>query len=118
MSDSISIGCAYRDQAIVGGAVDNTPVGATTASTVAATTLSSTSTTNIGSGGASTLIGFHGVPAVDQAAYVASVTSVYLEGSISASAIVGFSVGSFSVFMTEFRALKAAFIEKGFMASA
>jgi len=67
---------------------------------------------------ASELIGFHGVPPTDQAAYVASCTSVFLEGSISASAIVGFSVGQFSVFVAELRAIKAAMIEKGFMASA
>lgn len=43
MPDSISIGAAYRDQSIVGGRVDNSPIGATTPSTGAFTTLSATS---------------------------------------------------------------------------
>lgn len=43
MPDSISIGAAYRDQSIVGGKVDNSPIGATTPSTGAFTTLSATS---------------------------------------------------------------------------
>lgn len=43
MADSISIGAAYRDQSIVGGKVDNSPIGATTPSTGAFTTLSATS---------------------------------------------------------------------------
>jgi hypothetical protein len=33
MSNSIAIGVAYQDQAISGGTIDNTPIGATTPST-------------------------------------------------------------------------------------
>jgi hypothetical protein len=40
MPNNKALGCAYTDQVIVGGTVDNTPVGATTASTVNASTLS------------------------------------------------------------------------------
>ena len=39
MSNSIAIGAAYTDQAISGGTVDNSPIGATTPSTVAGTTI-------------------------------------------------------------------------------
>ena len=42
MSDSISIGAAYRDQKIVGGSVDDSPIGATTASTGVFSTLNVT----------------------------------------------------------------------------
>lgn len=39
MSNSKSIGVAYEDQQIVGGSVDNTPIGATTPATVVGTTI-------------------------------------------------------------------------------
>jgi hypothetical protein len=38
MSNSIAIGVAYQDQAISGGTIDNTPIGATTPSTAVFTT--------------------------------------------------------------------------------
>jgi hypothetical protein len=43
MSNSIAIGVAYKDQEIVGGTLDNTPIGATTPSTVIGTTVYATS---------------------------------------------------------------------------
>ena len=39
MSNSIAIGVAYQDQAISGGSVDNSPIGATTPSTIVGTTV-------------------------------------------------------------------------------
>lgn len=33
MTNSVALGCAYTDQALVGGSVDNSPIGATTPST-------------------------------------------------------------------------------------
>jgi len=39
MSNSKSIGVAYEDQIIVGGSVDNSPIGASTPSTVVGTTI-------------------------------------------------------------------------------
>ncbi len=42
MSNSKSIGVAYEDQQIVGGSVDNTPLGASTPSTVVGTTVYAT----------------------------------------------------------------------------
>jgi hypothetical protein len=39
MSNSKSIGVAYEDQIIIGGSVDNSPIGASTPSTVVGTTI-------------------------------------------------------------------------------
>jgi hypothetical protein len=39
MPNTLSIGVAFSDQAISGGSVDNSPIGATTASTIAGTTV-------------------------------------------------------------------------------
>ena len=39
MSNSIAIGVAYKDQEIIGGTLDNTPIGATTPSTIVGTTV-------------------------------------------------------------------------------
>jgi len=39
MPNTLSIGVAFSDQAISGGSVDNSPIGATTASTIAGTTI-------------------------------------------------------------------------------
>jgi len=44
MTNSVAIGVAYQDQAIVGGSIDNTPIGATTASTGAFTSITSSAT--------------------------------------------------------------------------
>lgn len=82
MANSISIGCAYKDQAIDGGSVDNSPIGATTKSTGAFTTLNATGATtldgNVAIGNATTdLVGFHGATAVDQgAALTAQLTTI------------------------------------------
>jgi hypothetical protein len=43
MSNTKAIGVAFLDQAIVGGSIDGSPIGATTPSTVAATALTGTS---------------------------------------------------------------------------
>lgn len=74
MPDSISIGAAYRDQSIVGGAVDNTPVGATTPSTGAFTTLSATGNVSLGDAAADT-VAFYGMTATSQRAGAAQATS-------------------------------------------
>ena len=103
MSNSQAIGVAYTDQKIIGGAIDDTPIGATTPSTgaftsvtasgsititgtiagpVAATTLSASGAAtlngNVAIGNATTaLVGFHGATAVDQgAALTAQLTSI------------------------------------------
>ena len=65
---------------------------------------------------ASELVGFHG-SAVDQAAFVATIGTTYLEGSVSASAIVGFSSGRFSALIGLVNSMQALLIEKGLMAS-
>lgn len=116
MANSKAIGAAYSDQAIDGGTVDNTPVGATTPSTGAFTTLSSTGNTTLGNA-AGDLISFHGATAVDQAAFIATIGTTALEASVSASAIVGFSVGRFSLLIGMVNGIQALLIEKGLMAS-
>jgi hypothetical protein len=42
MSNSIAIGVAYQDQDIIGGSLNNSPIGATTPSTIVGTTIYST----------------------------------------------------------------------------
>lgn len=73
MPNTRAIGVAYRDQSIVGGSVDNSPIGATTASTGAFTTLTSTGDSMLGNAAAD-LVGFHGAQ-VAQATYIATVTA-------------------------------------------
>jgi hypothetical protein len=74
-----------------------------------------TGTTSLGST-ASTLVGFHGSTA-DQAAFIATIGTTVLQGSVSASAIVGFSAGKFSLLLALVNGMQAALIEKGLMAS-
>jgi hypothetical protein len=100
-----------------GGAIDDTAIGATTASTGAFTTLSSTGTSTIGNA-ASDLISFHGASAVDQAGFIATISYTFIEGSVSASALVGFSRGQVSNMLTLLNGIQAALVEKGLMASA
>jgi hypothetical protein len=116
MANSKAIGVAYKDQAIEGGTIDNTPIGATTASTGAFTTLSSTGDTAIGNA-ATDLIAFHGATAVDQAGFVATVSYTFIEGSVSASALVGFSRGQVSNLLTLVNSMQALLVEKGLMAA-
>jgi hypothetical protein len=47
MANTKAIGVAFSDQAIVGGSVDNSPIGATTPNTVAATSLTASGTAAI-----------------------------------------------------------------------
>ena len=75
-TNSKAIGVAYEDQAIVGGSIDDTPIGATTRSTGAFTTLSSTGTTTLGDAATDT-IGFYGAtPATQRAAAIQAASVV------------------------------------------
>lgn len=94
--------------------------------TLAATLPSGTDAQNIGanaSGGqslgssASELVSLHGATPTDQVAFVAEVGSTALEASVSASAIVGFSVGKWSLLIGLVEAMRDALIDKGIMAS-
>lgn len=75
MTDSVSIGAAYRDQRISGGSVDNSPIGATTTSTGAFTTLSASGT--LTAAGAlkhtGTTVGVYGTVPVVQRPYSSAV---------------------------------------------
>lgn len=120
MANSHAIGVAYSDQAITDGSVDNSPVGAATASTGAFTTLTASGATtlngNVAVGNASTdLVGFHGATAVDQAAYVASLSI----NALSVSGVIGFTTSaSFSTAILAINSLIAMAVEKGLMAAA
>ena len=81
MANSIAIGVAYEDQKIVGGTVDNTPVGSTTAAAGAFTTLTASGATtlngNVAVGNAITdTIGFYGLTAITQRSGAAQATSL------------------------------------------
>ena len=114
MANSIAKGVSYEDPAIVGGTVDNTPVGATTKSTGAFTTLASTGTTTLGDA-ATDLIAFHGATAVDQAAYTASLS---INCIVSSSGTYGWTTSaSFSTAILAINSIIAALVEKGLMAA-
>ena len=101
MANSISIGVAYKDAAIVGGSVDNSPVGATTASTGAFTTLTSSGNT-----------GFSGAAASAPATFVAQLsTSAGITGRI------GFTGSQAAEILSGINALLTMAIAKGLMAS-
>lgn len=86
MPNSIAIGVAYRDQAISGGTVDNSVIGAITPAAATFTTLVSTGNTRIADAATDTLA-FYGVTPVTQraaaiqAASVVSVSSYITVGS-------------------------------------
>lgn len=65
----------------------------------------------------SELIGFHGATPTGQIAFVATIATTALEGSVSASAIVGFSAGKFSLLVGMVNSIQAGLISKGLMAS-
>lgn len=111
MADTKSIGIAYRDQAIEGGTLDNTPIGATTASTGAFTTLSSTGTTSMGNAAAD-LVGMHGVTAVQSSAITAVGTSV----PVAACATFGLTSTQLTAIVTGLNAVIVALAAKGITA--
>lgn len=119
MANTKSIGVAYTDQAIDGGTVDNTPVGATSASTGAFTTLTASGATTLNGAvaignAAGDLVGFHGATAVDQAAFIATLSI----NALSVSGVIGFTTSaSFSAAITAINSILALLSEKGLMAA-
>ena len=113
MPNSKAIGVAYSDPALSGGTLDDTAIGDTTRSSGKFSTLSSTGTSTIGDA-ATDLISFHGATAVDQAAFVTTLSI----NALSVSGVIGFtSSASFSVAITAINSILAALIEKGLMAA-
>ena len=114
MADTQAIGVAYRDQAISGGTINNTPIGATSASTVAATSLTVSGGATIGD--ASTdLISFHGASAVDQAAVITQIgTSV----PVAVCGAYGLTTTQLTAIITGLNAVIVALQEKGLTAAA
>lgn len=68
-------------------------------------------------GAATDLVAFHGATPCDQAAFKATISHTFIEGSISASAFVGMSLGQLSNMVTLLNAIQALLVEKGLMAS-
>ena len=94
MTDSVSIGVAYRDQKISGGAIDGTPVGASSASTGAFTTLTASGATtlngNVMAGDTTAdLIGHYGVTAISQRASSLKATSLLSSSTYFTAAHLG-----------------------------
>lgn len=136
MANSKAIGVAYEDQKIVGGTVDNTPVGATTASTGAFTTLAASGATTLAStlavtgaasfgaasfsatvtigNSAADLVGFHGAAAVDQYAFVADQSI----NALATGSVIGFIAStSLSSLVEKVNSILDLLIEKGLMAA-
>jgi hypothetical protein len=68
-------------------------------------------------GSASTLVAFHGASPVDQGGFIATISHTFIEGSVSASAFVGFSLGQVSSLLTLVNRMQAIMVEKGLMAA-
>ena len=122
MPNTKAVGVAYSDPALSGATIDDSAIGGTTAAAGAFTTLTASGATTLNGNAAignaaADLVGFHGATAVDQAAFKATVSYVYLEGSVSASAFVGFSLGQMSSLLTLVNSMQALLVEKGLMAS-
>ena len=87
MSNSIAIGVAYQDQAISGGTIDNTPIGATTQSTGAFSSLALKTSTVAATGSSNTdaaalTTGFNLVTAAD------ATKGVILPDSVAGTVII------------------------------
>jgi len=130
MSNSIAIGVAYQDQAISGGTIDNTVIGATSAAagtftTIAGTTvtgtgagsfvgLNTTGANNIASTSASTL-GFFAASAAAQQAFSATpavATTAAINSSISSSCF-GYTSAQANAIVALVNAIRAAGVTYG-----
>ena len=114
MPNKKAIGVAFEDQAIVGGSVDDSPVGATTPSTGAFSGLNSTGANNIASTSASTL-GFFGASAAAQpafSAFAAVATTAAINSSISSSCF-GFTSAQATALVALANGLRAALVTLG-----
>jgi hypothetical protein len=116
MGNSISIGCAYKDQDLTGSTLTDctfvNPTGITalaSLSVTGATTLNG----NVAIGNASTdLIAFHGQTACDQAAYVAQLST-----STGVTGAVGFTATQAAAILAGINSILTLLIEKGLMAA-
>lgn len=113
MADTKSIGIAYRDQAIEGGTLDNTPIGGTTPAAGAFTTLSATGNVSLGDAAGDT-IAFNGAAGSAQATFIATQSI----NALSVSGVVGFtSSTSLSSLVTKVNEITAILSSLGLMAS-
>lgn len=108
MANSISIGVAYKDPAIVGGTVDNTPIGATTPAAATFTALTGTGAASI-VGSATTNLAFHGVAGTARAAIATALVTAVTAGAASTA--------DYATLVTTVNAIRTLLINKGLMAS-
>jgi hypothetical protein len=98
MANQKPIGCAYEDQKIVGGTIDNTVIGATTKAAASVTALTATGTATLsgnlatGTNGSST-VGFYGSTPISQRASAVQAASVV---SVNSWISVTSNVGAFA----------------------
>lgn len=118
MANSKAAGVAYSDPAIVGGTVDQTPVGATTPSTGAFSALSSVGANAIASTSASTLGFFGAVQAAQPAMSVnpAVATTAAINSSISSSCF-GYTSAQAAAIVALVNGLRAAGVTLGIWAT-
>ena len=114
MANSVTLGVAYTDQAIVGGTVDNTTIGATTKAAGKFTTLNATGATTLDGAvalgdAAGDLIAFHGASAVAQAAIATAITTAVTAGFANSA--------DFLTMVTTVNAIRTLLINKGLMAA-
>lgn len=114
MANSKAIGTAYEDQAIVGGTIDNTPVGSTTKAAGAFTTLNATGATTLDGSvaignAAADAVGFHGSSGVAQAAVASAVVTGVTVGAASSA--------DYLTLTNTVNAMRTLLINKGLMAA-
>lgn len=119
MPNNKSRGVSFEDPAIIGGSVDNSPIGATTPSTGAFTTLTASGAATLNGAvtlgdAAADLVGFHGAAGVAQATFIAS-NSI---NAVSVSGVVGFtSSTSLSSLVGKVNSILQILSDKGLMAA-
>jgi hydrogenase maturation factor HypE len=115
MANSKARGVSFEDPAIIGGTVDNSPVGATTPSTGAFTTLSASGNVTLGDAVTDT-IGFYGVTAIAQRA-----ASTQGALTLTTSTSSGFSFttsAAFSAGWAQVEEIRATLVALGLMKGA
>lgn len=136
MPNNAPIGVAYSDQAINGGSIDNTPIGATTRSTAKVTTLDASGATTLSgaitsTGGLSTVganaiastsastLGFFGAAVAAQPAMSANAavaTTAAINSSISSSCF-GYTSAQATAIISLVNGMRAAGVTLGLWAT-
>lgn len=110
-----ALGVAMSHADIDGGAIDNCPIGGTTAAAGTFTDLTSTGNTNIGNAATDT-IGFYGITAVAQPA---SATQAALTLTTATSGGFGFATSAaFNAFSAQLENIRASLVLLGLLKGA